>query len=451
MQRKSKHDVAEPTHQNILGESSTSTDVEKLLRLRESLINCQRMMDIALDHLEYFRDELNSPFIDENEKQVDFSTDLWGSEFAKFDTFHPALKDKISKTTKTITTEAINSGALIGNKIIQELIEQTKPNLSSQLRCPFCITPGESSQLPSVPKTKTVSGEALYRLCRLTEHVNNPTHRNYNGDHMGLQWEDLDIVFRLMAEVKTEFESAISDVGLIDFLPLSIGRNLMFVPTSVCINSIFFTKGGLDCLGRLDLHRIADSPNRLETLRLSQEIKLITGERINRLNHQDILGRTVLHIAGQNGWTDVVKVLMENGATPDLRTIHGTLPLHYAVLSESLKPETVVELYKLTLSRTLDLSDNAGNDPLMYLIHSDSYGRLETLVESGYEVLAVHIRKAIQLNVSFMLDDLLPGFHSTYDELYNSLLDGDPVQVRPEDWAKINSHYGFGRNVLPVG
>ncbi len=42
-------------------------------------------------------------------------------------------------------------------------------------------------------------------------------------------------------------------------------------------------------------------------------------------------GRTVLHLAAQNGHLDLVNLLMEVRANPNGLNIFGTSPLHYAV------------------------------------------------------------------------------------------------------------------------
>lgn len=41
----------------------------------------------------------------------------------------------------------------------------------------------------------------------------------------------------------------------------------------------------------------------------------------------DKLGRTPLHIAAAKGYTDIVKLLLENGADPHAVDLHGSNPL----------------------------------------------------------------------------------------------------------------------------
>ena len=59
---------------------------------------------------------------------------------------------------------------------------------------------------------------------------------------------------------------------------------------------------------------------------------------------QDILGRTALLIACQKEWKEAVKWLLEEEADPEITTIYGSLPLHYAAANDS------IEICKLLLA-----------------------------------------------------------------------------------------------------
>jgi hypothetical protein len=48
------------------------------------------------------------------------------------------------------------------------------------------------------------------------------------------------------------------------------------------------------------------------------------------VNKQDILGRSLLHVSCHGAWDEVVEWLLVQGADPGLKTIYGSLPLHFA-------------------------------------------------------------------------------------------------------------------------
>lgn len=61
------------------------------------------------------------------------------------------------------------------------------------------------------------------------------------------------------------------------------------------------------------------------------------------LNHQDRIGYTGLHFAGQNKLVQVAEYLLKNGANPNLQDIHGNSPLWTAVFN-SMDEKGVMKL-----------------------------------------------------------------------------------------------------------
>ena len=61
------------------------------------------------------------------------------------------------------------------------------------------------------------------------------------------------------------------------------------------------------------------------------------------LNHQDRIGYTALHFAGQNKLVKIAQYLLEKGANPNLQDIHGNSPLWTAVFN-SMDEKGVVNL-----------------------------------------------------------------------------------------------------------
>ncbi|XP_027856226.1 ankyrin repeat domain-containing protein 66 [Xiphophorus couchianus] len=70
--------------------------------------------------------------------------------------------------------------------------------------------------------------------------------------------------------------------------------------------------------------------------------------------------KTPLHWAAANGDTEIVKMLLENGANPCLKTAHGWTPAHYAAESGHLSTLRILH----TFHAPMDKEDCCGDKPI---------------------------------------------------------------------------------------
>ena len=82
------------------------------------------------------------------------------------------------------------------------------------------------------------------------------------------------------------------------------------------------------------------------------------------INHQDKIGYSVLHFAGQNILVELSKYLLEKGANPNIQDIHGNTALWTAIFNTKL-PTDDQGVVKLLLKYGADanLTNNHGKTP----------------------------------------------------------------------------------------
>lgn len=78
-------------------------------------------------------------------------------------------------------------------------------------------------------------------------------------------------------------------------------------------------------------------------------------------DHQDRIGYSALHFAGQNSLVDIARFLLEKGANPNLQDNHGNSPLWTAVFN-SMDEKGVMQLL-LKYGADAELSNKYGKSP----------------------------------------------------------------------------------------
>lgn len=121
----------------------------------------------------------------------------------------------------------------------------------------------------------------------------------------------------------------------------------------------------------------------------------------------DDYDKTPLHYAAEKGLSDIVKLLMENGADANQPGQKGMNALHVACNNNQIE---IVKLLK-ELNVTLDISavDEAGNSPLHYAASNGSLRCTEFLLNNGANINATNSKMAtpIMMSVLFAQENMV--------------------------------------------
>lgn len=101
------------------------------------------------------------------------------------------------------------------------------------------------------------------------------------------------------------------------------------------------------------------------------------------INIADNYGHTPIMIAAQrNSDTDILEILIKNGADISARNNMGVSVLHFAALNEH--EEIIKYILENKLYDNIDVTDNEGNTPLIYaLVHSNNIKIIISLIDAG--------------------------------------------------------------------
>ena len=101
------------------------------------------------------------------------------------------------------------------------------------------------------------------------------------------------------------------------------------------------------------------------------------------VNQKDLLGYTPLHIAAQEGYIDIVKLLVKiKGAKVNVGDFLNTTPLHYAAEEGHLK----VVQFLVEAGANFDNSDTTFQTPLHYAAEEGHLKVVQFLVEAGADI-----------------------------------------------------------------
>ncbi|KAJ4287692.1 hypothetical protein N0V90_012395 [Kalmusia sp. IMI 367209] len=223
----------------------------------------------------------------------------------------------------------------------------------------------------------------LIRLSRLSRHFHIENHSREGNPAL------VDAEISLLCAISTRANESIRDLlercGLYDSLPNESRYNLLFRPDEINFGMAVDDQAEMDCLGRTGLHQALDTIStldlqydQLKALMFAQLDHLISGYSLDYINQQDILGRTLLHLACQKGWTVGVRKLLEKGADPSLKTMYGSLPLHYAAASGYLGIATMLQPHMPITSASF--MDHRNNTALYYACTNKSPALVELLL-----------------------------------------------------------------------
>ncbi|KAF1961235.1 hypothetical protein CC80DRAFT_531927 [Byssothecium circinans] len=356
IERRTKHLVSTapiPSTSNHLDKNETpiTSKIQLMLKQRATLLSYQKLMDMAIRRLATLKFDTIKPFLTNSPNaQEEFEKALRGSPCVLFDIFYNELEATISKLTADLLTTSHTTISL-SSTITTDLISQTTPTFLWQTSCPICFDTGDSASLQALAENGNATGEYVVRLSRIARHLSGRRHWEADAP------EFLDLELRRISALSFEVESVVTatlkELDIFDCLPALSQSNLIFHPDEINYEMWLHEKSERDCLGRTGLHQYLDTLRGHYPNNFKQILALLSTDYINQ---QDILGRTALHIACQKGWEEVVRLLLEKGADRMVKTVFGSLPLHYAAVGSRR------DIYWLLMQKGVEEYEGQGRD-----------------------------------------------------------------------------------------
>ncbi|KAM8834207.1 ankyrin repeat domain-containing protein 66 [Synchiropus picturatus] len=131
-----------------------------------------------------------------------------------------------------------------------------------------------------------------------------------------------------------------------------------------------------------ELHQAAAAGNLEQVLQILRKNKCSPNDKDVDWNN-----KTPLHWAAERGYTEIVRVLLEHGARPCLRTDYGWTPAHFAAESGHLPVLSLMHSFHAPL----DKKDGSGDKPIRI---AEIYGHKDCVqFLKGAEIEGVAFRK----------------------------------------------------------
>jgi hypothetical protein len=191
-----------------------------------------------------------------------------------------------------------------------------------------------------------VCGEFLARQRRIKRHHELPQTTNHPGSTEALK-EEYARYGVLALEVPRQAGTVFQSLGLSEAAVYQSQRIAVFHSQTTFEELLGYGDQVQDCLGRTHAHRYLDLFSKYGALD-DEDLQLFLSTPESSLDHQDILGRTLLHIACQMNWAKGVEKLLALGAKPGLATIYGSLPIHYSAALGSVEVCRNLLAYKMS-------------------------------------------------------------------------------------------------------
>ena len=275
--------------------------------------------------------------------------------------------------------------------IVQYLVEERK--------CDFNVV-NNKGELPLHLACKRMYGKEIVQLVSVGRDVNRQDEAGNTPLHMACQNGSTDMVRYLVEEKKCGFNVA-NNKGE---LPLHLACKRMYGKEIVQLVSVGRDVNRQDEAGNTPLHMACQNgstdmvrylveekkcgfnvANNKGELPLHLACKRMYGKEIVQLvsvgrdvNRQDEAGNTSLHMACQNGSTDMVRYLVEEKKCGfNVANNKGELPLHLAC--KRMYGKEIVQL--VSVGRDVNRQDEAGNTPLHMACQNGSTDMVRYLVE----------------------------------------------------------------------
>jgi hypothetical protein len=275
------------------------------------------MMRAAANLLKHLKKHLISPFsFDEYQ--------IWRPEGYKYRTLinftERDIPDALHQCSEDLLTMDPSSQNLPGWFFIASL-SRSEDETDINFACSNCYP----ADPPSTTPVLECSQDACSQLLLLQHHF------AWHGDAENHQQKHADLSLKVAERASATFKFFVSNKTAEYAEEIGVYHPI-YHPDYLSHMLSGPTEDLKDCLERSRLHLCMDdegSDQLQEMLRSDHDVLTLKDK-------QDILGRTILLIACQQGWDECVEIFLEQQADPGLATVYGSLPLHYAAATGSI-------------------------------------------------------------------------------------------------------------------
>lgn len=320
-----------------------------------------------------------SPFVDDWHGFLETREEIDGADCEQLRDFYAALEYKLVEVRNDLLRDGLNHKGVTPD-ILFDLVGQATAIFTWQTHCPLCFDTGDGDFLRQCTERDEGCKAYMLRLSQLSRHLGSRRH-----------W-DLDSPSRLQAEIRRlssmsfNVDNAISamlkELDMYDSLPAVAQANTLFRPDEINYEMYLDSRWEMDCLGRNGfmqaLDALSDRPGPLP----AQICVALPWEDVNA---QDILGRTLLHIACEQSSTAAVRNLLASGANASLITVYGSLPLHFAA-ARGYHGICSLLLGVTVLGYDVNLPDSQDNTALYYAVNSKNVELVRFLLTNPHSM-----------------------------------------------------------------
>jgi hypothetical protein len=230
-----------------------------------------------------------TPFLDDWHEEKDVEEAFYGSEHEKLQYFYEELESKLAELRTDLLSSDFGDVRL-SSEVLFDLLGQSTPLFSWQTQCPVCFDADDEDLLRQYTQKGDLCKAYVLRLSRLSRHLAGRNHWDLNSPaRMELE---LSYLVGISLRVEADISTVLNELQLYDSLPEISQSDLLFRPDEINEQLFRGLRGQWDCLGRTSAQQAFDA--------LTDYMEAGTDNfesPSSTVNHQDILGRSLLHMA----------------------------------------------------------------------------------------------------------------------------------------------------------